>query len=106
MGTSDLYLDWDTLKNLFEMIFALLLLQLVLYNVEARFLPNRDYEVDYRRLPRMERMERMERIWRIWRIRKIWRMRRIWRIWRRGWGGCFLSPDHRKLNMCYSPTHA
>merc|ERR1712179_155151 len=153
MGTSDLYLDWDTLKNLFEMIFALLLLQLVLYNVEAQFLPNRDYEVDYRRLPRMEevlsvedgeygengedgedgeygegtekalsggiwrmgsmrrmrrmwRMGRMGRIWRIWRIRKIWRMRRIWRIWRRGWGGCFLSPDHRKLNMCYSPTHA
>merc|ERR1712179_627583 len=60
MGTSDLYLDWDTLKNLFEMIFALLLLQLVLYNVEAQFLPNRDYEVDYRRLPRMEEVLSVE----------------------------------------------
>merc|ERR1712179_328253 len=69
MGTSDLYLDWDTLKNLFEMIFALLLLQLVLYNVEGQFLPNSeetsfedliykgDYQGDYRGLPRMEKVD-------------------------------------------------
>merc|ERR1712025_1304528 len=60
MGTSDLYLDWDTRKNLFEMIFALLLLQLVLYNVEAKFFPNGDYQGDYRRLPRMEEVLSVE----------------------------------------------
>merc|ERR1712025_1542360 len=59
MGTSDLYLDWDTRKNLFEMIFALLL-QLVLYNVEAKFFPNGDYQGDYRRLPRMEEVLSVE----------------------------------------------